>query len=88
MRQLWKQINANLQAHTKQYDFDGSRRREGIAVAHQCSQSNPQPFGDFCPKLFYLIGDIISALYCPPHLALGVRRCSAIALRLGGALVL
>jgi hypothetical protein len=46
----------------------------------------PQPCGDFCPKLLYLSNDIASAPF-PRHLAPGVRRCSAISFRLGGACV-
>jgi hypothetical protein len=41
---------------------------------------------DLCPKLYYLRGDVTSAPLSP-HLAPGVRRCSAIALRLGGECV-
>ena len=40
---------------------------------------------DLCPKLHYFSGDVASAPL-PPHLAPGARRCSAIALRLGGGI--
>jgi hypothetical protein len=43
--------------------------------------------GNFCPKLHYLSGDVVSGLL-QPYLALGVRRCSALAIRLGGKYVL
>jgi hypothetical protein len=44
--------------------------------------AKPQPCGDSCPILLYLSGDVaFSPLQ--PDLAPGVRRCSAIALRLG-----
>jgi hypothetical protein len=83
-------INADSQAHTKHtaprnenHGIYGSRCREYKAGAHQCSKSYPQPCGDFCPKLNYLSGDVISASL-PPHFATGLRRHSAIALRLGG----
>jgi hypothetical protein len=63
--------------------FHGSRCRKGKVGTHKSPQCYPQPCGDFCPKLVYLSGDIDTPPL-PPHLAPGVRRCSAIALRLGG----
>jgi hypothetical protein len=39
--------------------------------AHQYSQCYPQPCGDFCPKLLYLSGDVVSAVL-PPCLPPGV----------------
>ena len=55
----------------------------GANKAHHCSQCISQPHGDFSSMLLYLSDDIVSAPL-PLHPTPGVRRCSAIALRLGG----